>query len=211
MQAQSPHIVGIAGGSCAGKTWLANRLQTHFGDKAARLCLDNFYRDQSHLPPARRARVNFDRPQAIDWGRVEQVLSEFCRGHIASVPCYNFATHGRQGDESFLKPAPILIAEGLWLFRRPAIRKFFDLKVYIRSTTELCTQRRLERDTSERGRTHEQVIAQLERYTLPMYERFVAPQEKWADVILNAPVPDEDALKLINQIEAATRSLSVGI
>ena len=211
MQAQSPHIVGIAGGSCAGKTWLANRLQIHFADQAARLCLDNFYRDQSHLPPARRARINFDRPQAIDWDAVEQVLSEFCRGHTVPVPRYNFATHGRQGDESFLHPVPMLIVEGLWLFRRPAIRKFFDLKVYIRSTTELCTQRRLQRDISERGRTHQQIVEQLERHTLPMFERFVAPQEKWADVILNAPVTDDEVLKLMNKIQAASASLSVGI
>ena len=211
MQAESPHIVGIAGGSCAGKTWLADRLQSHFGDRAARLSLDSFYRDRSYLSPGRRARLNFDRPQAIDWTCVEEVLSEFCRGHAVSVPRYSFATHGRLGDDSLLNPAPILIVEGLWLFRRPAIREFFDVKIFIRSSRQLCAERRLLRDTAERGRTREQVIEQLERYTLPMFERFVAPQEKWADVVLNAPITENDVLNLVNKTEGATRSHSVGI
>src|SRR5688572_29128427 len=169
MQAELPHIVGIAGGSCAGKTWLADRLQKHLGSKAARLSLDSFYRDQSHLSPARRVRVNFDRPQAIDWERVEQALSALSQGRSAAVPRYDFVTHGRAHDEPILTPAPVIIAEGLWLFRRPSVRKFFSLKIYIRSTTDLCTQRRVQRDTTERGRTREQVLAQLHRQTLPMF------------------------------------------
>src|SRR5688572_26593412 len=190
MQAESPHIVGIAGGSCAGKTWLADRLQKRLGSKAERLSLDNFYRDQSHLSLARRARVNFDRPQSIDWKRVEEVLSDFLQGRAASVPRYDYVSHGRLRDDLVLSPAPILIVEGLWLFRRPAVRKLFSLKVYIRSTNDLCKERRVRRDMRERGRTREQVLEQLHRHTLPMFERFVAPQEKWADVILDAPIPE---------------------
>ena len=204
MQAELPHIVGIAGGSCAGKTWLADRLQKHLGSKAARLSLDNFYRDQSHLSPARRARVNFDRPQSIDWKRVEEVLSDFLQGRSAAVPRYDYVTHGRLRDDLVLSPAPILIVEGLWLFRRPGVRKLFRLKVYIRSTNDLCTERRVRRDMRERGRSREQVLDQLHRHTLPMFERFVAPQEKWADVIFDAPIQENDVSHLAHQIETAT-------
>jgi uridine kinase len=202
MQAESPHIVGIAGGSCAGKTWLADRLQKLLGAKAIRLSLDSFYRDQSHLSPAQRARLNFDRPAAIDWECVENVLSDLSQGRSASVPRYDYVTHGRLRDEFRLDPARIVLFEGLWLFRRPTLRKLFALKVYIRSTPGLCTARRLQRDTAERGRTEEQVLTQLKRHTLPMFERFVAPQEKWADVVLNAPVQENDVLKLADRIES---------
>jgi uridine kinase len=210
MQAEAPHIVGIAGGSCAGKTWLAERIQKRLGHNAARLSLDSFYRDQSHLSPARRAKLNFDRPQTIDWDRLEEVLSDFLHGRPAAVPCYDYVTHGRQREELLLSPAPILIVEGLWLFRRPSLRKLFALKVFIRSTTELCAERRLHRDTAERGRTRQEVLTQLQRYTFPMFERFVAPQEKWADVILEAPVAENEVLNLANRIEAML-NISVGI
>ncbi|MGZ8898983.1 MAG: uridine kinase family protein [Limisphaerales bacterium] len=211
MPEQSPQIVGITGGSCAGKTWLADRLQSEFGERAARLSQDDFYLDRSYLPAGRRARLNFDHPRAIDWKRLEKTLGQFARGRVASVPRYDFATHGRLNGDAELNPAAILIVEGLWLFRGARLRSLFDLKVFIRSTPELCTKRRLERDTAERGRTREQVMQQLSRYTLPMSERFVAPQERWADVVLKAPVGEREILEVLNRIEARNAELTVGI
>lgn len=208
---QLPHIVGISGGSCAGKTWLADRLTSALGHRAARLSQDDFYLDRSHLPPGRRARLNFDHPRTIDWSRLQLVLSAFSRGRAAAVPRYDFATHGRLQEEQQLVPAPILIVEGLWLFRKPQLRQLFDFKIFIRSSRELCTARRLKRDTAERGRTQAQVMEQLERYTLPMSERFVAPQEKWADTVLEAPVPEKDILKIVNHIKSNLNTQAVGI
>ena len=214
MQAQSPQIVGITGGSCAGKTWLADRLSTMLGDRgvqASRLSQDDFYLDRSHLSPGRRALLNFDHPRAIDWERLENTLTKFAQGRAAWVPRYDFATHGRLNGDAELNPAAVLIVEGLWLFRPATLRSLFDLKVFIRSTPQLCTERRLLRDTVERGRTREQVLEQLSRYTLPMSERYVAPQEKWADVVLEAPVEKKEILKVVNRIEANNKSLAVGI
>jgi len=54
------------------KTWLVERLQASLNGQAARLSLDDFYRDRSHLPPARRTRVNFDhlaRSTGRPWSR----------------------------------------------------------------------------------------------------------------------------------------------
>ena len=210
MQVPSPHIVGITGGSCAGKTWLADRLLNHFGQNAVRLSQDDFYLDRSHLSPARRARLNFDHPRAIDWQSLEKTIGQFARGRGASVPRYDFVTHGRIPGDTTLNPAPILIVEGLWLFRRPTLRSLFHLKIFIRSTPELCKKRRLQRDTTERGRTRQQVLEQLSRYTLPMSERFVAPQHKWADLTLDAPVSENQVLEIVNQIQANHKS-TVGI
>src|SRR5690606_26600929 len=142
--------------------------------------------------------------------RLEHVLSDFANGRVASVPRYDFATHGRLHDEAQLFPAPILIVEGLWRFRRAQMRRLFDQKIFIRSSQDLCTERRLVRDTAERGRTREQVMEQLSRYTLPMAERYVAPQEKWADTVLDAPVSEEQVLGILNQMETTSTRLAVG-
>ena len=56
----SNRLVAIVGGSGSGKGWLADRLLRLLGDDAGHLSLDDFYRDCSHLPPDRRALVNFD-------------------------------------------------------------------------------------------------------------------------------------------------------
>jgi uridine kinase len=200
MQGKSPQIVGIAGGSCAGKTWLAGRLIEAFPGEAARISLDNFYLDRSDLSAGRRARLNFDHPRAIDWVAFEQVLRRCAAREGFSLPCYDFATHARVAGESACEFVPLVFVEGLWLFRQPSIRPLFSLKIYIRAPRGLCIERRLARDVRDRGRTREQVMTQLKRYTLPMFERFVAPQERWADVILEAPVSDVKVWQIKNRI-----------
>ena len=73
-KSKPPLLVAIVGGSGAGKSWLAERLHRRLGARAARLSLDDFYRDRSHLPPGRREKLNFDHPRSIDWRSAERVL-----------------------------------------------------------------------------------------------------------------------------------------
>jgi uridine kinase len=207
-----PQIIGIVGGSCAGKTWLAERLATGLGRRATRLSQDDFYFDRSHLSLGRRARLNFDHPRAIDWDRLETVLANCQAGVSVAVPRYDFATHSRRSSEDVIEVNPVIVVEGLWLFRRPSMRRLFSLKVFIRSGSELSVERRLRRDTVERGRTPAQVLEQWERYTQPMFLKFVAPQEKWADVVLEAPVNERDVAALVERAsETSTASSLTGI
>ena len=53
-------LVGIAGGSCAGKTTLAEGLVSRLGDRVAVLQFDHYYRDHGHLPMRERALVNYE-------------------------------------------------------------------------------------------------------------------------------------------------------
>ncbi len=195
-----PRIIGIVGGSCAGKTWLAERLAEGAGAGAVRVSLDSFYRDRSDLSAARRARLNFDHPRAIDWPCFEEALQSCAAGGRFSAPEYDFSTHARRAGGVAFPPARVVIVEGLWLFRRPSVRRFLDLKIFIRSEMALCVSRRLERDTRERGRTASQVLEQWQSHAQPMFSRFVAPQERWADVILEAPVQRRDVAALLERI-----------
>ena len=95
-----PKIIAITGGSGSGKSWLADRLLEHFGVRAARVSLDDFYRDRSHLAPARRLRVNYDRPEAIDWKLFQTWLRGCRNGVIGPVPRYDFKTHTRMPSPS---------------------------------------------------------------------------------------------------------------
>jgi uridine kinase len=196
MAAQLPKLIGIAGGSCAGKTWLARRLAESLGPEVLSISLDDFYRDRTHLSPARRMRVNFDHPRAIDWERVETVLEELERGGETIKPEYDFTTHGRRNLELKIKAKPIVIVEGLWLFRRAAVRALFDYKIFVKSSSRWASQKRVERDVRERGRTASEARVQWEQFTWPMFERFVAPQMRWADEILESPIPESEVERL---------------
>ena len=204
MSRRLPQIVGIVGGSCAGKTWLADNLQKRLGRGAARLSQDDFYLDRAHLSLARRGRVNFDHPRAIDWRRLEQALSRCASGQSALVPRYDFATHSRLELDQTVEPAPVILVEGLWLFRRLSLRRLFDLKIYIRGASELCAQRRLQRDTQERGRSLKQAEEQWRTQTEPMFHRYVAPQERWADLVLETPISQEQVDRLAERLAPAS-------
>lgn len=201
MEEPLPELVGIAGGSCAGKSWLAAGLQEQLGKMAGRLSLDDFYLDRSHLPPARRQQINFDHPRAIDWARVKKVLTELSAGRPVSVPRYNFKTHGRFQDETILAPVPVVLFEGLWLWHKPGLRKLFTWRIFIKSSLDLCEQRRIERDVRERGRTPEWVKLQFWRDTAPMYERYVAPQEHSADLVIETIADSEAVAKIADRIK----------
>ena len=127
-------IVAVVGGSGAGKSWFIQRLCELLGDKAGHLQLDDFYLDRSTLPLARRVRINFDEPGAIDWKWAERVLLEELRLFPASVRARSalamlYAATGREADVAraidemlAASPGPSTFARAaeLWdMFGRP--------------------------------------------------------------------------------------------
>jgi uridine kinase len=196
-----PMIVGIVGGSGSGKSWLANRLALTLGpERAGVICQDSFYKDLSHLTPAQRSRVNFDDPKALDWAAFRKCLTHVASGRVGRIPKYNFATHSRDIGETLLEPRDVVIFEGLWLLHRPALRRFFGLAVFIEAGSDLCLERRLQRDVCERGRCSDEVKAWYDERVLPNQRQFVDPQCWHADFILKAPVTEQQVQDLGKRI-----------
>jgi uridine kinase len=195
-------LIAIVGGSGAGKGWLVARLCQLLGENACHLELDNFYRDRSHLEPARRARLNFDVPHAIDWDWACRALRD-CRAGIATrVPRYDFATYRRASFEEEWSPRPLVLVEGLWLLRSPEVRRLFDLSVFLDTPSDLRHARRVARDVAERGYTADDVERRFRNAVAPMHERYVEPQKKWADVILAQPFQESDLRHLADRLWA---------
>jgi uridine kinase len=195
-------LVAIVGGSGSGKTWLAEKLQAALPGKTARLSLDDFYRDRSHLSAARRAKLNFDHPRAIDWAAVERVLRDLLAGRPARVPCYDFKTHCRLRRSRILGPRPIILMDGLWLLRRPALRRLFALRIFLDCPAHTRLQRRLSRDLLSRGRTRASVEEQFRTSVEPMHVKYVAPQSRRADVVLRQGFGPPEIEKLAAQLRA---------
>jgi uridine kinase len=183
-----PKLIAIVGGSGAGKTWLADWLERQFAPDATRLSLDDFYHDFSHVSAAQRPRINFDDPSAIDWLLLETVLRECRAGRASWMPVYDFSSHTRLRHKKAWTPKPFVFVDGLWLLWRPAVRALFDLRIFIEAPEELRWRRRLARDVIERGRTPDSVRAQVHSTVAPMHQRFVEPQARWAEIVLQQPL-----------------------
>lgn len=196
-----PILVAIAGGSGSGKSYLTKKLQTALGRSAARLSLDDFYRDRSHLSESRRGRLNFDHPAAIEWRLVERALRRCLAGKAALIPRYDFATHSRKRGSVRFKPRPVVLLDGLWLLHRRALRPLFQLRVFIECPRRTRLNRRLARDQRARGRTPASIRQQFRDTVEPMHARFVAPQASRADVVLNESWGKREVKALLRRIE----------
>jgi uridine kinase len=196
----APRLAAIVGGSGAGKTYLARQLKKEFGKDAVILSLDDFYKDLSHLPEERRGKTNFDDPKAIDWKCLERALKQLIARKTSRIPCYDFKTHCREVRQILLKPRQIIIVDGLWLLRNPAIRRLFDVKIFIECPTALRFHRRLKRDVVERGRTEDSVCEQFIETVAPMHKKFVQQQQRWADVVIPGTFGETEVKDLAKKI-----------
>ncbi len=171
-------IVGIGGGSCAGKTTLAQRLQELFG--AAAIKMDDYYRGIGPLDQV--FDYNFDEPAAIEMEPLAQHLQELKQGRPVKKPVYNFVTHSRAGYEPF-QPAKIILLDGIFALHSSLV-KHLDVKLFVDCPEEQMLARRLQRDIAERGRTRESVLHQYEKTVRPMHELHVEPTWRYADVVV---------------------------
>jgi uridine kinase len=188
-----PFMIGVAGGSSSGKTTVAERLAEMAGDQRVALVkLDSYYVSHPEQPLEERAKANYDHPSAFDWALLNQHLAELSIGLTVPVPVYDYTNHVRSEQVRMVAPARIVVVEGILVLAEPSLRDRFDLKVYIDTEADLRFIRRLLRDTTERGRTPDSIIAQYLESVRPAHEQFIEPSKRFADVIiphggLNAP------------------------
>ena len=74
--------------------------------------------------------------------------------------------------------------EGILVLFNEDIRNLMDIKVYVDTDDDIRFIRRLERDMKERGRSLDSVINQYLGTVKPMYNQFIEPTKRYADIIV---------------------------
>lgn len=204
-----PHLIAIAGGSCSGKTTLANALARALGD-ARVIPLDAFYRDLSHLALDQRVANNFDHPDALEHDLVLEMIARLLAGTNAVLPCYDYTTHTRSSRIEPIPPAEHLILEGLYALHWEAIRALAATRVFVDLDHGTCLARRIARDTAERGRTEASVRHQYETTVRPMYDTHIAPTRAHAQLIVPGDQPMSFSLPRIVETHSGAASDQFG-
>ena len=182
---KTPFIVGIAGGSCSGKTTFLKKLSQYFGpEKSTIIWQDNYYIDQSSKFDKDGGAVNFDHPSAIDFEYLADQLSLLKSGEKIACPTYDFATHTRTKKTISIEPRPIILVDGILIFHLERLRNLFDYRIYISAPEDIRYERRLHRDTSERGRTSKGVYDQFYGQVAPMHNEFVHPTKNFSHRVI---------------------------
>ena len=183
--ASRPFVVGIAGGTGSGKTTVAHKLASAMPPgRCVTIEHDAYYRDQEHLLPEERARINYDHPASLESSLLAFHLSELRGGRAVDVPTYDFATHTRRRETRTVEPARVIIVEGILVFTEPSLRELMDIKIFVDTDPDIRLMRRIRRDLEQRGRTFQSVRDQYYATVRPMHLEYVEPTKRWADLII---------------------------
>ena len=179
-------LIGISGGSASGKTSIARRIQESYSDSDAVTIIkeDDYYKDQSFLPFEERLKTNYDHPNAFDHDLLIRHLDMLKKGEQIEKPTYDYVHHTRSDVTEIVKPTNVMVLEGLFVLENSAIRERLDIKVFVDTPADIRFIRRLQRDMIERGRSMESVINQYCNTVRVMYEEFIEPTKKYADIII---------------------------
>lgn len=202
-----PFVIGVAGGSGSGKTTVArNILEIAGRERVAHLLHDHYYKDLAQLSFDERAKVNFDHPDSLDNELFIQHLEALREWRPVECPLYDFKTHRRVDETVTIMPRQVVLVEGILIFADPRLRDLMDLRVFVDTDSDLRILRRIQRDVAERGRTIESVMQQYLETVRPMYNEFVAPSKKFANIVIPEGGMDQVAIDvLITKVESVIK------
>ena len=196
-------IVGIAGGTGSGKTTIAAGIAAAIGaERATVVGVDSYYADLSHLSLQERHFENFDHPNALNIALLAQHLRNLKSGKPVTRHVYDFSTHTSLRETVTLKPAPVIIVEGILIFALEELSGLFDLKIYLDEDADVRLLRRMERDITERGRTLESVARQYLEQVRPMHVQFVEPTRAHSDIVIG---PGQELKHVIERLTVRIR------
>ena len=197
-------ILALIGGSGSGKSTVLDGLRNHFGERAAVLSLDNYYRPKSELPVDENGETNFDMPVVIDDETMVSDIDVLRAGKSIHLSTYTYNRDGMKSETVTIDPAEWLIVEGLFAMAYPAMEERVDLVGYIDASPETRLARRIGRDGSERGYTEDEVRYQWKNHVRPADIQFIEPWKTKADVVVDNEKDWKSGLnELIDKMEKA--------
>ena len=194
-----PIIISIAGGTASGKTTVVNKIVKHFNsENVSVISMDNYYKRRDDLSFEERKKINYDHPDAIDMDLLKRDVKLLLEGNKIYTPVYDFSLHNRDDNkQELIKPTKVIIIEGILALYDESIRSMSDIHIFVESDADIRFIRRLKRDIAFRGRTLEDVIFQYLTTVKPMFDSYVAPTKRFADIIIPNDTKNDMAIEII--------------
>lgn len=192
-------IIGIAGGTGSGKSTLIHRIKDEFHDDITIISHDYYYKEHNDIPFEERKKLNYDHPNAFDTDVLIEHIKDLKQGKAIRRPVYDFTIHNRVDETVEVKPAKVIIVEGILIFENKELLDLFDIKVFVDTDADVRILRRILRDVKERGRTLDSVVTQYLTTVKIMHEMFVEPSKKYADIIIPEGGYNQVAVEMLNQ------------
>jgi uridine kinase len=178
-------IIGIAGGSGCGKSTVVKQIIKRLPkDSVTVIPQDSYYKDNGHLSPEERSKINFDHPSSIEFNLLIKHLDELSEGKDIGMPIYSYLTCARSPETIPIAPREVVIVEGILILSNPRLRDRMDIKIFVDADADDRLMRIIRRDIEERGRSFIQVLDHYEKFVKPMHLQFIEPTKRYADIIV---------------------------
>ena len=102
------YLIGISGGSGAGKTTIVKSLLDYYENKAAVLELDSYYKDFSDLTFNERGKLNFDHPKSFDHKLLKAHINLLLKNEKIKSPIYDYKKHKRKENSKTIYPNKLI-------------------------------------------------------------------------------------------------------
>lgn len=195
---EKPILILIAGGTASGKTTVVSKLLSHFdANSVSVLAMDNYYKRNDNISLEERKKINYDHPDAIDMELLKKHIIELLNNKDIDCPVYDFINHNRSNEIIHIKHTSVIIVEGILALYDKNIRDLADIQIFVESEADIRFIRRLRRDIKERGRDVDDVIRQYLSTVKPMYDAYVAPTKRYADIIIPNDTKHDMAIDIL--------------
>lgn len=192
-------IIGIAGGTGSGKTTITRRIMQKFGNNVSVIYHDNYYKAHHNLSYEQRTRLNYDHPDAFDTQLLVRDLKKLKQGEAVRCPVYDYTIHDRSQKTILIKPAKVIVIEGILIFQSKELCDLMDIKIFVDTDADVRILRRIVRDVRDRGRSIDSIVNQYLTTVKPMHEQFVEPSKRKADIIIPEGGHNQVALEMVLQ------------
>ncbi|MEK7326308.1 MAG: phosphoribulokinase [Chloroflexota bacterium] len=187
MSRKRPIIIAIVGDSAAGKSTLTNGLVSILGaERVTVVCTDDYHK----YDRKERAGMSITplHPDCNYLDVLELHLERLHYGQPFLKPVYDHST-GSLVRPEYVRPREFVVVEGLLGFHSAVMRQFYDVKVFLDPPEDLRKVWKIRRDTTKRGYTAGQVLAEMMKREADTRD-FIRPQREHADIVVRFYPPN---------------------
>lgn len=180
-----PYVIGIAGSSGSGKTFFLKSFLDHFSpDEITLISQDDYYIPANTKTQEENRLYNFDLPTSIDRNAFYSDIKDLFDGKTVYKEEYTFNNPALTPKMLEIKPAHILVVEGLFIFHYEEINQLLDYRIFLDAEESIALRRRLRRDLVERGYDHDDVMYKWINHVVPSYNEYLLPFRETCDLVI---------------------------